>query len=197
MAPNILKGPTDKETDEALQGKTQQEIFDLCVQYRGGDYVFQKAVDKGLLAGLDVNEILLKATKGSSFMYILKAINEDADINCRDELGASPILWAAWLNNLDVLRWLVEHGANVNDIFDDSIEPLSEDEEDQQKHWYGGCTPLTCAVMKDNLEMVQYLVENGAEIQMKDIIGYTALDWAELAKQNDIYNYLLNSCKKT
>jgi ankyrin repeat protein len=64
--------------------------------------------------------------------------------------------------NVEVVEWLIDHGADCNTRYSD------------------GQTPLFYAVTKGRIEVVQALVEKGgASLDIRDDKGRTALDWAE------------------
>ncbi|KAK0610869.1 ankyrin repeat-containing domain protein [Immersiella caudata] len=63
--------------------------------------------------------------------------------------------------NLDVLKWLLGHGADINCPFP------------------AGSSLLHGAVDKRNLELVKFLVENGIDMSIKDRKGQTALERAQ------------------
>src|SRR5579872_3959687 len=73
-----------------------------------------------------------------------------ADINTRDDFGATPLMHAVMLGNLDVVRWLVEHGA--------SLEPKNVNEE----------TALSLATSNERAAIFQFLMK----IPRKEPIDY-------------------------
>ncbi|KAK4450411.1 ankyrin repeat-containing domain protein [Podospora aff. communis PSN243] len=85
------------------------------------------------------------------------------------ESGAEVPRWAVhdavtWYRehryNLDVLKWLLDHGADINCPFE-----------------YGSSL-LHAAVNRKNLELVKFLVDNGIDTSIKNGKGETALDKA-------------------
>ncbi|KAI0264283.1 ankyrin repeat-containing domain protein [Russula aff. rugulosa BPL654] len=86
-----------------------------------------------------------------------------ADVNVRDRVGWTPLLWASrspHFKDGSVLRLLLEHGADIN--LQNQI----------------GWTPLHLASFNGALEVVQLLVEHGADVEAKDKKGKTALQVA-------------------
>ena len=75
--------------------------------------------------------------------------------------------------NSDILRLLIDAGANVN----------SKDETDT--------TALALASKKGDLEMVKFLVENGACVNAEGAHGLTALLWASCFSRFEIAKYLI------
>ena len=77
---------------------------------------------------------------------------------------------AAWQGNIDIVKFLVESGANVNGRGENKSTPLME------------------AATYGHKDVIIYLLKHGANKAYRDIYGYTAYDYA----QNDqIKNLLL------
>ena len=53
-----------------------------------------------------------------------------------------------------------------------------------------GLTPLMAAASADHLDIVQYLIEHGADASLTDANGFTALDRARRTGANDVARYL-------
>ena len=88
---------------------------------------------------------------------------EPTDINARDGTGWTPLFWASpghTFKDGSVLRFLLEHGADIN------------------AQSQSGRTPLHRASMNGALEVVHLLLENGADVEAKDNVGETALQFA-------------------
>lgn len=86
-----------------------------------------------------------------------------------DPYRGTPLSWAAATGRVAAARWLIEHGADVN-----------------QRGTFGGpshgqgVTALHLASQSGHLEMVRFLIGHGADPTMKDELhGGTALGWAE------------------
>mmetsp|Transcript_23420 Transcript_23420/g.37704 ORF Transcript_23420/g.37704 Transcript_23420/m.37704 type:complete len:541 (+) Transcript_23420:1-1623(+) len=70
---------------------------------------------------------------------------------------ATPALIAAQMNHMDVLKVLVESGANIK-------QPMTE-----------GTTPIKVAAAQGDPEVLQFLIDNGADVNSPNKDGYTAL----------------------
>jgi hypothetical protein len=56
-----------------------------------------------------------------------------------------------------------------------------------------GATPLHSAVMNGHIEIVRLLLQNGAEVNVRNIYGYTPLHWAAIFGHVDILHLLVEN----
>ena len=106
-------------------------------------------------------------------------LNNDADINAKYGVGIRPISSAINSDNPSTLKFVIEHGADVNI---DNGAPLSE-------------TIDYCidGMIQNNLdepypeaiEMLKILLENGADIELKDENGERPIDVIAAYAQDD------------
>eukprot|EP00949_MAST-11_sp_MAST-11-sp1_P000456 g456.t1 len=75
--------------------------------------------------------------------------------------GDTPLMWAAWMARLDVVRLLLRHGSNPNHINRE------------------GCTPLMCAAESGSRECVTELLVHGADPSVRDAKGDSAFHCAK------------------
>jgi uncharacterized protein len=98
------------------------------------------------------------AVTAGSATDVNAAITEGAAVDERGDLGLTPLQLAALQGKLDVVKVLVNKGANVN-----------------ARSTFNGETALMKAVMTDHREIVRYLLDHGAQVDVKDNNGSTAL----------------------
>lgn len=117
--------------------------------------------------GLDINA---KTKSGNTPLHYADSVkvvkylvNHGANINAKNSCGATPLLEAAKYMNLELVKCLVELGADVN-VKEKSEGFIPEIE---------GFTPLHYAAL--DMELVKYLVEHGADINAKNSAGKTPL----------------------
>ncbi|KAK1941498.1 Ankyrin repeat domain-containing protein 50 [Phytophthora citrophthora] len=79
------------------------------------------------------------------------------DVNSDEDDGINALVKATWEGHLDMIRNLVEQGADVN-----------------AKAKYSA-TALVESARNGHFEVVRYLIEHGADINGKDAIGDTAV----------------------
>ena len=106
-------------------------------------------------------------------------LEQGATVNDKDPYGAPLIHVAARFNSdVDVMKYLIEKGADVNAKFFD-----------------GMTTPLFFAVVfNSNIEVAKILIDKGADVNAKDILGQTPLLCAaSLSDSNiDVLKYLID-----
>ncbi len=95
-----------------------------------------------------------------------------SDINASDDLKWTFLHYAAARNNPEAIKFLVEHGANMEKKNDE------------------GETPLFVATVMENLAAIKALVQLGANINVKNNFGTHLLFLAEKIKNVDINNVL-------
>lgn len=88
------------------------------------------------------------------------------------KFGDTPLSIACRLQNLEIVQYLIDHGANVNDSYSNGKSLLHLESEGHR-------------LFKDsvfyNYATMQLLIWNGADPRMKDDFGYFPLDYALLA----------------
>ena len=147
-----------------------------------------EAIKQHIAAGTDVNSndewtpLHAAANKETAELLIAKG----ADINAKDNVGGTPLFWAAMEGNEEVAEALIRQGADVNAAGPEGWTAL---------HW---------AVAMAQKKTVELLIGEGAEVNAKDAIYGTPLDTvgryydtATKAKEADLANLLRKHGSKT
>ena len=115
------------------------------------------------LSNIDGVTPLLNACKikNIDISIIETLIEYGADIKHRDKNGRFPLLEAASIGNIDVVKILLK-----NNSFDNSSI---------NKKALNGNSPLLEAVLSNNYELVSFLIDNGADVNIKNSLGVTPL----------------------
>ena len=88
-------------------------------------------------------------------------LDQGVNVNTQTKQGDTAVILAGWLtNNIDLITLLVERGADVN------------------IHNENGDTPLIDAAYKGKNDILEYLLNNGADINAKNNAGLSAQDMA-------------------
>ena len=144
----ILKGPTDLETLEAIQGLSIFKLIELMGKNKSHEPIFDLGINNNAL--------------------ITNTIDET------DKNKNTSLHLAAQFNYPKIVQYLIDQGYNI-DVVNES-----------------GNTPLTTATIHGNIDIVKLLVSNNANLTIIDELGRTALDKAILWKRNDIFEFLTN-----
>ncbi|MCG9911178.1 MAG: ankyrin repeat domain-containing protein [Flavobacteriales bacterium] len=146
----------------------------------------------------DIHSAVLK----DDTLMVKEAIKNGADINARDKYGASPLMTAARWGNIPMVQFLLRNGATPD-------QPRSEAGRTALHvacAYYGGMqickaliaagadvnavtqkgeSPLMLAATNGKADVVELLLQRGADKQKKDNSGKTALDYARNAEVSD------------
>ncbi len=85
-----------------------------------------------------------------------------ADLEWQDEKDSNktPLRHAIWKRNIEILKMLIDAGANINAQGDQ------------------GRSPLIWAAIGGKVEIVRLLIDAGADVNVQDDYGWTPLHWA-------------------
>ena len=101
------------------------------------------------------------AVKNGDLERVKYLLSQDMSLlNAREKIGHTPLSLAAAYGRYDIFKFLLEQGADVNNITSTNT------------------TPMHSACMHDNTEMIELLFEYGADscLKVKDIFGeYTPM----------------------
>ena len=110
-----------------------------------------------------IDEISLKMMPGMDVQFnvsdqeLLKLIKTVPDVNMPGRDGRTLLIHAALYNRIEILKWLLGHGGNI-------------DAQD-----YEGLTALHCAAASKHYEIAEILVSHHAQLNLRDRYGNTPL----------------------
>ena len=110
-------------------------------------------------------------------LYAFLSKRGDVDFNIKDAKGWSPIQRAIITSNVEIMKLLIHKskGADLN------------------KSSCSNHTPLTYAISKDILEIVEALIKSGADVDQEDDLGWTPLTVAIYKGHQDILTLLISN----
>merc|ERR1711925_36494 len=88
-------------------------------------------------------------------------VRNNADVNAYSTNVCSALHWASLNGNLEIIKILIYHGANVNSVIEEN-----------------GFSPLHEAVEAGHFEVCKYLIAHGANINTKTKNGHSVYDLA-------------------
>ncbi|ETO14417.1 ankyrin repeat protein, partial [Reticulomyxa filosa] len=101
--------------------------------------------------------------------------------------------FAVWHGSIEVIRLLVKNGPHVTSFFFPSKKKKQKTKMiDINIRDHHGYTPLHKAVDRGSLPLVQFLVENGARVDMSGLDGLAPIHIAALKNDYSILEFLLN-----
>jgi len=104
-----------------------------------------------------------------------------------DVEGSTPFLRAALAGDLAAMQLLVEHGANPNLATKGDDTPL------MAAAGIGWAAYWTSNAPTARLDAVKYCLDHGANVNAKDVKGYTALHGAAFRGDNETVKYLISA----
>lgn len=136
---------------------------------------------------------LFWAVASSSLDVVDLPIAHRADLNIRDELGET--LLSAAIKDIDMMRYLVENGLDVNAASHSGTTPLLQTEDPKVAEYLAqkgadinaecpdlGKTALQKAASKANVELARVLLEHGADVRASPFGELTAMHDAVKSK---------------
>jgi ankyrin repeat protein len=128
-----------------------------------------------LLPAAGVNVQLPDAVQRGDRAEVAKLLGEKADVNAAQGDGMTALHWAAFRDDVDVVRLLIQAGANV-----------------QAQTRLGGQTPLLMAAKNGDAAMINLLLYAGADAKSPDSLGTTPLMIAAASGNADAVKALLD-----
>jgi erythromycin esterase len=123
-------------------------------------------------SGSDPNSLHMTAAAGN-LTSIQRLIDQGADVNVKDEVGWTPLIWATCMGEIESLKLLIAQGADVT-------IPTNNQR-----------TALHRAVYAGDNNIAQILITHGADLDAKDRQGYTPLHMAVGEGQNEAVELLI------
>jgi ankyrin repeat protein len=147
------------------------------------------------------------AIRTNNLAAVSALLGQGADVNARDSDGVTPLMSAAAVGTIDVMKRLLAAGADVNahstlgssaltwatkDV--EKVKLLLDHGADVNVVSNAGRTPLLVATMSDpSAEAVKLLIAHGADVHAADKLQATALHTAAVAADIETLRVLLDA----
>jgi hypothetical protein len=127
------------------------------------------------IAGPAVTTAPLQQAAGDGDLERVKELlAKGTDVNSRDNLGSTALMFAALSGNVEICKFLLEKKADINAKNND------------------GVTALMFASTQGFLPVVEFLVEKGADINVADKDGRSALSYAKADGREHVEKFLVS-----
>ncbi len=161
---------------------------------------------------------IFEAARTGDLETVSKLIHEGADVNALDKHGTPAIYYAAWHDKLDVLKLLLDSGADVNKAVDlelgsnsarsdwtalhgaatqyrrEAIKLLLDYGSNINATSYSGRTPLFCAMDEmEEAETAELLIRHGADVNLLPTYGTSLLYMARMYQQPALEKLLIEA----
>jgi methionyl-tRNA formyltransferase len=160
------------------------EILDTKSTHKAGTvfedtykYIMLSSVDFDVKVYKDTFPLLMKSCANNDLELVMSYLNK-FNVNEKNEKGWSPIIVAAYHGQLNIIRLLLEYGANINDVN------------------YNGTTVFMYAkdyaIEHNSVEYLEELKSLGADLSLSDYRDMTVFDYLENQK-NEYWLSVLSS----
>ena len=117
---------------------------------------------------------LTEAVFNENYYFTEQLLKHGANPDKKKNIVLTPLGWAAHRGNIDIVKLLLDHGANIN---------ASEKKE--------RTTALIEAIEQKHFGVAKYLIDKGADINLEDKYGKTALGHAAIHKNEELVKILV------
>lgn len=166
VSPNALDPKGNPMLIVAIRDKSFK-VIDLLLA--------NKSIDVNLTNKSAENPLMIAAIEGELPVVQTLVLKHKAEIN---KSGWTPLHYACSSGKLNIAEFLLANGAMVNAL------SVSE------------TTPLMMAVSSGNEVLVKLLLDKGADLQLRNHEGYSAIDVAVLLNKDDIRDGLTSRWQK-
>ncbi|XP_067656244.1 serine/threonine-protein phosphatase 6 regulatory ankyrin repeat subunit B-like [Haliotis asinina] len=184
----------------------------LVTASHGHRHVFEFLISKGANASLvavNGGNILHAASEGGHEELVKCILSQNiVDVNSRDKMGRTPVMWAAFCGQRDVYNLLVKAGANIS-LVDNTLrnilflatgsghmqivqDILTRDKAELNSRADGDMTALMLSAFCGNKEMYDLLISKGADVLLVDDKGWNILQVACWGGHVHVVKYILS-----
>lgn len=195
----------DIQNEKIIKAIENNDISELTSIFEEGDIninnIIEAEVGNDMELQVSMTPLMYASYLGNYEIARYLVEEKKADINAENEYGWTALKYASDEGRLEIVKYLVENGASVDaevltitknlEIFEYLLE---RENLNINSVGYLGMTALSLASIEyENLEMIKYLLEKGADINVKNEDGSTALMTASMYGNLEIIKYLIEN----
>ncbi|MBN2681571.1 MAG: ankyrin repeat domain-containing protein [Bacteroidales bacterium] len=117
------------------------------------------------------------AIQNNNLNLVKYLIENGAELNLANENYWGPAHLAVFMENLEMLKFLIENGADIN------AKMMALDDKLNQ---YYNMTPIMISAVRNEYEIMKYLLEKNAELNTVDAFGKTVLDLTQDERMKEV-----------
>lgn len=153
-------------------------------------------------------EQFIEACRTGDLERVIELIERGVNVNCKGSFNLNPLSLAVNGDHKDIARLLLKNGAQVEiGIFDppsdvcssgdvEMLNILIEGGVDISKFGSSIEMPIVKAIKKEHFEIVETLIENGFNLDRKDLNGKTPLYHALMKGNQKMINLISSNCSQ-
>ena len=184
--------------EKLSQSIAQEELnkgLKVAILYNRDTNFIENLLKKGAIIDSGDESALFFALKNKKMIQFL--LEQGADVNYRNSFGKTVLYYAIELDDIELVKILLENGANINNTYIDAKTKNEIAWSDKFPFYQSLCslkhtkrTPLMHAAQHASVDMLQFLISQGAKKDAVDEIGYNILDYAYMEKKEKNIAYL-------
>lgn len=156
---------------------------------------------------IDSMEVMYATIEGN-MSRLEKALKNGADVNCKNEFDATPLMLAAWNARDNFVKVLLKNGADINARTKDGetaliavadyghkniVDILLDNGADLNIEKDRGFSALYCAADRGHFSIAKELIDYGADVNVKAESDWTPLHRAAMKGHKTIVKLLIDS----
>jgi ankyrin repeat protein len=161
-----------------------------------------------ILSAHAIGATIFEAINDNNLEEIKNIITENPDvINERDDRYCDPLTVASIAGNLEIMKYLISQGADINTIDREGsnllhnaaanghlevVKYLLDQGFDINAEDANGNTAILFASGKDNIVLIQYLIDHGASLDLESVDGRTCMLNSVLSGNTDIVQLFMD-----
>ncbi len=139
----------------------------------------------------DINAKLFQAVKKGDINEVRRLISEEANVNAEDDDEKTPLHFAAENGHEEVVKALLNKGANVNATDNKEETPFDLTTNEKIKTLLQNTAELLKVAKSGDIQKVNSLINEGANVNATDQNGKTPLHWAAVKGHKEAVEALL------